>query len=34
MCQQLSMERDNALVLSHVLPLFGPSYQATALKLR
>jgi len=34
MCQQLSMERDNALVLSHVLPLFGPSYQATTLKLR
>lgn len=34
MCQQLSIDRDNALVLSHVLPLFGPSHQATSLRLR
>lgn len=34
LCQQLSIGRENVLLLSHVLPLFGPSFQATSLKLR
>lgn len=33
-CEQLSLSPENIVVLAHVLPLFGPSYQATALRLR